>query len=527
MNILYFLLINLAYLSVIAYLLLKRKTSKSAKQEFKTMDTVFDELLNTIPDMISIHDKDMNIIYSNWNGYGAVDDKKRIIGSKCYKTYRGYDSICPNCKAVSVFDSGKKYRSEAEVADGKYVDLSIIPLKDKNGDTRFIVEWVRDISIEKKIEKDLKLSEKKYRLLFENLIAGFALHEMIYDKDGKPVDYKYLEVNKAFEKLTGAKAESMVGHTVKEMLPDTEDYWIETYAKVARTGESISYQNFSQEIGKHFDVWAFSPEKDKFAVVFIDITDRKRAEELVLAKNKELEQIVYVASHDLRSPLVNVEGYGKELEYSLSDMMKFFKSDNLDLDLNKNEIENLFNEMIEDIKHIRNSARQMDDLLKGLLKLSRIGRAALNIQKISVGNLLKNVISAMDFQLQENSVELLVESLPDCLADEFQLTQVFNNLIGNAIKYKSPDRKCKIKISGEISGHFSVYCVEDNGIGICKAHQDKIFELFHRLNPSNTEGDGLGLTIVRQIVGRLEGEIYVESDEGLGSKFFIKLPVSK
>lgn len=122
--------------------------------------------------------------------------------------------------------------------------------------------------------RDLKESDRKYRQLFENMITGFALHEMIYGPGGEPTDYRFIEVNPVFEKLTGLRSVDIIGKTVREVMPDTEQYWIDFYGRVATTGEPASYQNFSAEIGRHFDVWAFSPEFGRFAVVFVDITER-------------------------------------------------------------------------------------------------------------------------------------------------------------------------------------------------------------------------------------------------------------
>lgn len=129
-------------------------------------------------------------------------------------------------------------------------------------------------------ESEFKLSkrERQYRLLFENMIAAFALHQMIYDEEGNPVDYLFLDANPAFERLTGISVKSILGKTVKEVLPSTEQYWIDTYGEVAKTGKSISYQNFSAELNRYYDTWVFSPEENQFAVVFTDITSKIKAE---------------------------------------------------------------------------------------------------------------------------------------------------------------------------------------------------------------------------------------------------------
>jgi len=149
----------------------------------------------------------------------------------------------------------------------------------------------------KRMEESLQRSETKYRLLFENMTVGFALHEMVYDQQGRPVDYRFLEVNPAFEKLTGATAKQVVGHTVKEIMPATEPQWIEVFSQVAESGQSASYENYSEEIGRYFRTWAFSPAPGQFAVVFSDITEQKQAEQ-ALTESEQRFKTTFFTSPD-------------------------------------------------------------------------------------------------------------------------------------------------------------------------------------------------------------------------------------
>lgn len=242
------------------------------------------------------------------------------------------------------------------------------------------------------------------------------------------------------------------------------------------------------------------------------------------AKNEELEQVVYVASHDLRSPLVNIDGYSKELEYAVKELNDVLDRPSLE-DVSK-ELQPILDEDIpESLRFIRTSAGKMDVLLSGLLRLSRSGRAALNIQTLDMNNVVSKVLESMEFKIKKAGVQLVVQDLPPCRSDTVQTDQIFTNLLDNAIKCLDPGgRTGVIKISGKMAGNRSEYCVEDNGVGIDKNHLNKIFEIFHQLAPEQNNGDGLGLTIVKRILFRLDGSIRVESEPGAGSRFFVSLP---
>jgi two-component system, chemotaxis family, sensor kinase Cph1 len=261
----------------------------------------------------------------------------------------------------------------------------------------------------------------------------------------------------------------------------------------------------------------------QYVSIRTDITQRKKAEEDLAEKNKELETIVYVASHDLRSPLVNIQGFSKELQRACQDVRSALKIDeNPSL---SRELKVQLNEDIpEALEFIRNGVTKMDTLLAGLLRFSRLGRAALQIQKLDMDDMLKSIVKSMEFELREKNVAVKTGKLPSCFGDSVQINQVFSNLLSNAIKFLDPKRAGCIEISGKKEDDRAIYEVRDNGIGIAPEHQGKIFEIFHRLNPSEVAGEGLGLTIAQRSLERQNGTIRVESTPGEGSTFFVSLP---
>ena len=249
-----------------------------------------------------------------------------------------------------------------------------------------------------------------------------------------------------------------------------------------------------------------------------DLTELNRA---LLNKNQEMETLINVVSHDLRSPLVNIQGFSKELSDSCTRLRHTLKQSGT----GGEEAAHLLDEEIPEALHyIRAGAEKINSVLSGILQFSRLGRMSLNTERLNVNSMVSGIATVMEFQLKEKGVLLKVDDLPHCMGDEILLNQVFSNLIENAYKYLDPHRPGVIHISGKIKDEMSIYAVEDNGIGIHGDYQGKIFEMFHRLNPQERSGEGLGLTIVRRIVERHKGEVCVESEFGVGTTFFLSLP---
>ena len=264
----------------------------------------------------------------------------------------------------------------------------------------------------------------------------------------------------------------------------------------------------------------------------IDITEKhhaqmeqKRLMKILETKNKELQSIVYVASHDLKSPLVNISGFGKELSMYCDRLSKLLTKTEL-TESDKKKIDEIIKESVpESLEFINASTKKINMLINGLLQVSRAGSTQLNIESLDMNKIMKDIVETIEFQAKQAGVSINVDDLPPCMGDLPKTNQVFSNLLSNALKYLDPSREGKIHISGWKENHISVYCIEDNGIGIAPDYQEKIFEVFHRLHPDDSAGgEGIGLTIVMRILDRQNGRIWVESETGKGSKFYVSLP---
>jgi chemotaxis family two-component system sensor kinase Cph1 len=309
---------------------------------------------------------------------------------------------------------------------------------------------------------------------------------------------------------------STIGHgkvwhgEIKNRAKDGSHYWVDT-----------TIYPFLNDAGKPV----------QYVAIRTDITQRKADEEKLqqvagelAEKNKELEAIVYTVSHDLRSPLVNVQGFGKQLNRACDTIraaMAAAGEGGVPVSALKPPVETTIPQAL---RFINAGVAKMETLLAGLLRYSRLGRVALNIEPLEMNKLVADILAAVKFQLDENKVEVHVAALPSCLGDSVQTSQVFSNLIDNAIKYRDPSRRLRLEIGGEVNGPQAVYRVADNGIGIAPEHQAKVFEIFHRLNPEGVGGEGLGLTIAQRVLERQHGKIWVESRPGGGSTFFVALP---
>lgn len=268
---------------------------------------------------------------------------------------------------------------------------------------------------------------------------------------------------------------------------------------------------------------------DSFNLMITDLQasldEREKLHKTLKYKNKELRDIVYTTSHDLRSPLVNIEGFSGELHADCDRLLEMLTGkDKSEEELQK--LEDMVRETIpESLSFITGSAKKMSNLLNGLLQISRVGTVGMHCSSIDMNKMISEVLVSMEFQVKENDIKVIVEPLADCFGDLDMLNKVFSNIIGNAIKYRDPAKQSEIRISCEVVEFMSVYCVEDNGVGIAPDHQGKVFEIFHRLNPeAGIDGEGLGLTIVTRVLDRLGGTIRLESEPGKGSKFFVALP---
>lgn len=394
--------------------------------------------------------------------------------------------------------------------------------------------------------EQLKASELELKTKEEQAQAAREFAENIIDTMRQPLlvldeNLHVISANRFFYTAFQVNSEETIGKLLYELGNNQWD--IPALKKLLKKTlpEKSTVENFEvthnfETIGKRImllnarELKQKAEKKRLILLAIEDITSRRQAEEEMQRLNKELkqkagelQQILYITTHDLRSPLVNIQGFNKELEASIHELNELLASPTIPAEIKNGYSPILQEEIPEAIHFITSSTTKMDKLLSGLLALSRLGRQKLTFQTLDMNRLLRDVLDNYEFEIKENNVIVQLSDLPHCSGDELQLNQLFSNLIGNALKFLAPGKKGEIILSGRKEKNGSFYTIEDNGIGIPKDYQERVFELFQKFDP-NKPGIGLGMNIVKQIIEKHNGEIKLESEPGVGTKISIFIP---
>ena len=250
---------------------------------------------------------------------------------------------------------------------------------------------------------------------------------------------------------------------------------------------------------------------------------RQAAEEGLRRINKEMEGFTYIASHDLRSPLVNLKGFASEMRLGLQEVTPLIDhgmESALEAD-RKKVLQVIHEDIPEALHYIHSSVEKMDKLTNAILELSRIGRRPLRMEDIDPNKIVRHILDTLHHQIQTKNVTVTLHHMLRITADQLSVEQVFGNIIDNAIKYLDPSREGKLEIGSMRNYRETTFWVKDNGRGIPDHDMQKIFEIYRRGgNNENVPGEGMGMAYVRATLRRLDGVIWAESKMGEGSTFY-------
>ena len=382
-----------------------------------------------------------------------------------------------------------------------------------------------------RVEEELRLSEERFRLLMHGINDG------VFDR------------NFVSGKVYFSPAcKTMLGYSERE-LPDTVEAFeaLVHPDDVERLGQALArYAN--REVPLYSVVfrmrhknggwrWILSravgirDETGKLlrmVGVRTDITEQKEREEELQQLNADLEGFTYIASHDLRAPLVNLQGFSAEMQNSIAHAKQLVERLKPHLSAaEQSALAQTFDkDFPEAIGFIRSSVEKMDKLTNAILDLSRIGRREYHLQIVDTEALVRRCLDALAYEINSRKIEVECSPLPTIISDSVALEQVFGNILDNAVKYLDPDRAGKISIQAFNAADQIIFSVKDNGRGIAEIEGNKVFDIFRRAgNAGDIRGAGMGMAYVKATLRKLGGRIWFRSSPGNGTVFYFSLPI--
>jgi len=488
---------------------------KKAEEKLKESENKLREFIDSAADGFMLFDSKLNQIQINEVALKITNQKRKdVIGKNILDLVPYVKTSGRYAQYKKVIQTGKPFIVEDLIPHPKFGNKIVILKAFKADGGLGII--ISDITGKKKTKAALDESDKQYNLLFDSMNEMVAIIELIYDKDGQPIDYYIREINPSFAKFLGKTRGQLLNKRITSIIYTIEDYWLKSFASVEKTGETISFQNYGAEYDKYYNVVAWKIAKKRVGISFIDITaikqteiELKKAKEQAEESNKLKSAFLANMSHEIRTPMNAILGCADLLDDETLE--------------------------IEDKKaclaHINTSGKRLLTIINDIVDISKIDA---NQQKLiyidyNLNKLIDDLYEQFNIINKNPAIELKKEqAFTDANSyiktDEVRLIQILSNLIENALKHTS---KGEVLFGYDLHKEFLQFYVKDTGTGIKKEDLTLIFERFGQVKNGKTRittGTGLGISISKGLVDLFEGKIWVDSELGKGTNFYFTIP---
>jgi PAS domain S-box-containing protein len=519
----------------------------------------FQMLADSMPVLVWMARSDGHIFWYNqrWYDYtGTTFEATQGWGWKSVHDTRQLPSVLERWQLCIVTGDAFEMVLQLKGKDGVFRPFltRVVPIKDDDG------------NVERWFGTNTDITELKRAAEVEQLMIAVvqSAEDAIMTKT---LDGVVRSANPAAELMLGYRAEEIIGESVLRLIPeacrDEEAMILESIMKGRRVAHLETLRR--RKDGSLIDVsLTVSPIRDDEGAivgaskVMRDISERRLAESelkksheqlralnmrleervaertaalaaanLILAqKNEEVEAFVYIVSHDLRAPLVNLQGFASELTRSCTALEETLRTAELEPDIETTVLAIVRDDIAGALRYISASTMKFQGLIDTLLLLSRTGKQELRFERADVQGIVDSTVMSLHQTIDGSGAEVIVDALPVITGDVTAIGQVFSNLISNAVKYLQPGRPGQIVVGGEKLGSVVHYWVRDNGAGIAASAHPRLFQVFQRFHPTLASGEGMGLAIVKRLIERHGGRVWAETEEGVGSTFHMELPTT-
>ncbi|MBI2849911.1 MAG: PAS domain S-box protein [Chloroflexi bacterium] len=483
---------DVAILRMFAETIGKALERKQAEEALRQSEESIGQLSEATCEGVAIHDKGIillaNSAFTKMFGYEVSE----VVGKNAM------DFTAPESRALVTANILAGYEKPYEAlllrkdSSTFIAEVRGAPIRYRNRVLR--ATTIRDITEHKKEEAELERAAEEWRSTFDSISDCVSVHDS---------NFRIVKANKAFAKTVKLKPEEIIGRYCFQVIHGEDghnDYC--AHSEVLKTGKPARKEFFNSHLGIYMEAFCSPVFNDRGEItstihVTRDITERKKAEDMLRQLNEELQLFAYTAAHDLKAPLVTIRGFAGMLQ---SDLMN-----------NRPE------RMLEDVRLIETGVDKMQHLLKGILDYGRISRSVQPSESVLFKEIVEESLQQVAWQIGSSRASVSVaDDFPSVYVDRVAMVHAVSNLVQNSMEYNDKSRPLTIEIGHLLSDGEVVYFVRDNGIGISPDQIEKVFVPFYR-GAKESQGTGLGLAIVRRIIEGHGGRVWIKSKAGEGT----------